>query len=296
MAKKKPKKSVCEDCDGLGWRVSARQGSHRTPEGALAVERCDACQFHGERNPRTRDDEDVALLARKAGHRCRLDYPCLLLLPFRILPTRCEGCGHGFRRAGVDLLYVHRSGTRAAETLFCRTFVWGNGLVLEPTDDFDAGLTDAKKASALAAPRGFQCPGCDAPVEAESLADATDFPNGEVAYCPECGFKGDAEADEWHGDRSICLSCVNAGAPLWREADRPGQHPKAYHRGLTRAAWWKVFLAEAERRTGLTVEDFSREDCLTKFYSVEVTPYEAVSADIREHGVTDEDEESADVK
>ena len=45
--------------------------------------------------------------------------------------------------------------------------------------------------------------------ECESVIDEED-----QATCPECGFTGHADADNWYGDRSICENCYNIGVPM----------------------------------------------------------------------------------
>lgn len=45
----------------------------------------------------------------------------------------------------------------------------------------------------------------------------SEIPLDERATCPECGFIGHGDADNWYGGRSICEKCMEAGADLGLE-------------------------------------------------------------------------------
>lgn len=99
----------CDDCRGNGWRIS-----HRSKDGKLAVERCDACMVPW-RKPAFAQDEDVVPLAQAAGFLCSETYPCYLLCPEcrKHLYGNCRDaeyakCGnnHSFRLSGGKLVLI----------------------------------------------------------------------------------------------------------------------------------------------------------------------------------------------
>ena len=124
---------MSEEHECKGWGISSRYCSDHTPDGALVVERCDECHWYGEKDPRTKYDEDMAVVARKAGVLCRLDYPCLLLHGTRAHVDKCQHCGHDFRKDGIDVYF-----TPDDETFTALTYVWGPNLVLLPTTNVTA--------------------------------------------------------------------------------------------------------------------------------------------------------------
>ena len=63
----------CSECQGRRYRVATRD------DGYIAIERCDACSWYGDDDPRTMSDSDAAEIARMDGIRCELIYPCYVL-------------------------------------------------------------------------------------------------------------------------------------------------------------------------------------------------------------------------
>ncbi|MBO0715714.1 MAG: hypothetical protein J2P55_00055 [Rhizobiales bacterium] len=64
---------MCDVCNGKRYLIC-----ERTEDGRKAVERCDACSWWGENDPRTLWDEDAAKLAQADGIACAPTYPCYL--------------------------------------------------------------------------------------------------------------------------------------------------------------------------------------------------------------------------
>lgn len=62
---------------------------------------------------------------------------------------------------------------------------------------------------------------------------------------------------------------------------------RAHARGLSRREWYEVFLKVAKIRTGLDENDFSKEDVLSRYYSPDTTPFEAVSKNMQSYGLVE---------
>ena len=62
-------------------------------------------------------------------------------------------------------------------------------------------------------------------------------------------------------------------------------HPDANKKGLSRGRWYKAFLSEHHRLTGLDAADFSPGDTITAYYTPDTTPAEGVREDMEKHGL-----------
>jgi hypothetical protein len=228
---------ICNCCNGQEYFVSSREGSSHTPNGALAIERCDECQYWGEGDVRSKYDEDLAVkVRRETTVRARMLYPCLLLYGkgpsvLRSKHATCPGCGRDFHDEGIDLTF-HDYETpypppdgEGAESFWCRTYLFGPNLVLMPTAGFSGNddLNDAQWKAAQEPDDGcyLECPSCSKMVDHEWVNDRKELPNGPDAarWCPECGYRGDTDYDEWFGDNSVCKGCMEHGAELHIEKE-----------------------------------------------------------------------------
>lgn len=63
------------------------------------------------------------------------------------------------------------------------------------------------------------------------------------------------------------------------------QHVDANRLGLTPGNWFLVFVYEHERRTGLELADFDKEEVIETYYSDRTTPSQGVDQDIDKHGL-----------
>lgn len=66
----------CMGCAGRGWAVFTRCGwgeeKYKKYDGCLAVQKCDECGAYDS-------DAAAAKAAKKAGVKCRMTYPCIVV-------------------------------------------------------------------------------------------------------------------------------------------------------------------------------------------------------------------------